>query len=325
MQRIERYGVIALVFLLVTIVAVSLWGEQRKAGGLFSFLRRDGKSARLDRLVSEAPQGELPAWQEPQTRDLGDRLLPMGGEADATPLEPAQNPPGPLVPSPITQPAVAEGESGIAPEQVPNQIQMPPQPQPQLELVPQGEQPKVAAPPKPSTYKVQKGDTLGQIAQRELGTVRRLPELLAANPKLDPRKLQEGQVIQLPVESAASAPTDAVAKAPQQPQAQLPIEPKKPQPSPTAPPSGRRYVVRAGDTLSRIAQRELGSAKRMQEILALNQGLDANKLISGRSLVLPADAAPSDSVPSSTQRVALADAKTQSAPVQSTPSRSKVR
>jgi len=37
MQRIERYGVIALVFLLVTILAVSLWGES-KGDGWFSKL-----------------------------------------------------------------------------------------------------------------------------------------------------------------------------------------------------------------------------------------------------------------------------------------------
>lgn len=323
MQRIERYGVIALVFLLVTIVAVSLWGEQRKAGGLFSFLRRDGKSARVDRLVSEAPQRELPAWDEPQTRTLGDRMLAMGGAAEQAPLEPAQNPPGPLAPSPGQQSSVAEGDSPFAPEQVPTHIQT--APESTLQLIAQGDQvesaPSAAAPPRPTSYTVKQGDTLGQIAQRELGTVRRLPELLAANPKLDPRKLQAGQVIHLPRESAPSDPGTAVAKAPLQANPGFPIDSQRSQPSSGGPStSGRRYVVRAGDTLGRIAQRELGSAKRMKEILALNQGLDANKVIVGRSLVLPAEAAPSPS-----QLVALADTKPQSAPVQSTPVRSKVR
>ena len=40
MQRIERYGVIALVFLLVTILAVAVWG-QRKNQSLLSFLKSD--------------------------------------------------------------------------------------------------------------------------------------------------------------------------------------------------------------------------------------------------------------------------------------------
>ena len=41
MQRIERYGVIALVFLLVTIVAVSMWGERKNADGILSFAGPD--------------------------------------------------------------------------------------------------------------------------------------------------------------------------------------------------------------------------------------------------------------------------------------------
>ena len=48
MQRIERYGVIALVFLLVTIVAVSMWGERKNADGILSFLRRDSKADKVE-------------------------------------------------------------------------------------------------------------------------------------------------------------------------------------------------------------------------------------------------------------------------------------
>jgi nucleoid-associated protein YgaU len=323
MQRIERYGVIALVFLLVTIVAVSLWGEQRKTGGLFHFLRRDSKSAQVDRLVAEAPQRELPAWQQAKAGTQEDRTLTLSPELDGTPLPPATTAPGPLSPSTLQDPLVKD--SRFPPEQVPlagdiAKAQAP------LEQAPIADPP---AAPKPSTYTVQKGDTLGQIAQRELGSVKRLPELLQANPKLDPRKLQAGQVIHLPVEGSAQQ-TQLAQQSAQLPPKSPPIADRKPaqEPPQTAkapqqPATGRTYTVRAGDTLGKIATRELGSSKRMNEIVALNKGLDPDRLLVGRTLVLPAG----ENLAPSTQ-VAKADVKPDSKPevvAQNTPARSKVR
>lgn len=57
-----------------------------------------------------------------------------------------------------------------------------------------GPQP-VAAEGEGGTYAVQPGDTLGRIA-RDHGLT--LDELLAANPGIEPRRLQIGQVLQLP-------------------------------------------------------------------------------------------------------------------------------
>lgn len=50
------------------------------------------------------------------------------------------------------------------------------------------------------TYTVKNGDTLGQIAQRELKTTKRMPELLALNSKLikNPNDLRVGMVLTLP-------------------------------------------------------------------------------------------------------------------------------
>jgi len=50
------------------------------------------------------------------------------------------------------------------------------------------------------TYTVKNGDTLGQIAQRELRTTKRMPELLALNSKLikNPNDLRVGMVLTLP-------------------------------------------------------------------------------------------------------------------------------
>ena len=58
MQRIERYGVIALVFLLVTILAVAVWG-QRKNQSLFSVFKRD-KSPDVAKLDVQNPGATLP-------------------------------------------------------------------------------------------------------------------------------------------------------------------------------------------------------------------------------------------------------------------------
>ena len=323
MQRIERYGVIALVFLLVTIVAVSLWGEQRKTGGLFHFLRRDSKSAQVDRLVAEAPQRELPAWDVAKSGTQEDRTLALSQELDGTPLPPATSAPGPLTPSATPDPLVKESQ--FQPEQAPLVGDIA---KPQLVV----QQAPILDPPlapKPSTYTVQKGDTLGQIAQRELGSVKRLPDLLEANPKLDPRKLQPGQVIRLPVEGSAQ-PSQVAQQNLQLPPKSPPIADRKTTQEPLQQvakqqevPTGRSYTVQRGDTLGQIATRELGSSKRMSEIVALNKGLDPNHLLVGRTLVLPAG-----EKPAAPAKVAKTDAKPESKPevvAQNTPARSKVR
>jgi nucleoid-associated protein YgaU len=56
-----------------------------------------------------------------------------------------------------------------------------------------------------------------------------------------------------------------------------------------AQPAPRVYVVRAGDTLSGIAQRQLGDAARWPEIFALNRGelADPHRIFPGQALALP--------------------------------------
>ncbi len=49
-----------------------------------------------------------------------------------------------------------------------------------------------------TSYRIVKGDTLGAISKRELGSARRFRDILAANAGLDPLKLKPGQVITLP-------------------------------------------------------------------------------------------------------------------------------
>lgn len=58
-----------------------------------------------------------------------------------------------------------------------------------------------------------------------------------------------------------------------------PVKPKADQP--------RLYTIQPHDTLSEIAQEQLGSSRRLREILDANPGLDVKHLVPGETLVLP--------------------------------------
>ena len=61
-------------------------------------------------------------------------------------------------------------------------------------------------------------------------------------------------------------------------------------PKPPLEPAVRRYTIKSGDTLSEIAQKELGSSKPgyVQDILDMNPGVTAQNIQPGESLILPA-------------------------------------
>jgi LysM repeat protein len=56
------------------------------------------------------------------------------------------------------------------------------------------------------------------------------------------------------------------------------------------------YVVKSGDTLEKIARRELGSRDQLGKILALNKGVNPSKLRIGQKILLPAVAKESRTV-----------------------------
>lgn len=285
MQRIERYGVIALVFLLVTIVAVSLWGERGEGEGWMSFLERDSGAARVSELVADARSEAELSTADRAARGLERRTIPLAERPDDEGAPHARRAPeapwvgdrtGPLAPrgredllgtdEPLTATSI------LPPPQVPEVIPTPARLQPQ--------EPAATA---ERSYTVRSGDTLSEISQRELGTQRRWREIVACNPGLDPLKLSTGQVLKLPAAGAPAAATEpgtAARATPSQAAAPAPVR--------SAPERAREYVVRAGDTLSEIAQRELGSARRWSELVALNPDLDPARLKVGTTLRLPA-------------------------------------
>ncbi|HEX2664244.1 MAG TPA: LysM peptidoglycan-binding domain-containing protein [Candidatus Acidoferrum sp.] len=115
---------------------------------------------------------------------------------------------------------------------------------------------------KPTIVTVKPGDSLWKLAASHLGDGRRWRELLTLNPGLpNPDVLDAGSQIVVP---ASSAPPPALAK----------------------------YTVRRGDSLSTIAQTQLGQGTACPSIVRANPNLrDENLIHEGQVLLLPSSCA----------------------------------
>jgi len=259
MQPIERYGLVALLLLVVTVVAVVLWDRKNQA-----------ESSELAALESSAPSDALPA---PALSPLGLPLTqpssPAGGnyggvlaaepnganaQPNALPVDPALIHSAPVV-DPNAQPLVA-----IAPLIAPAPVNEPVKP--------------VAT---STGYRVRSGDTLSSIARRELGNADRWREIAKANPSVDPNRLKVGQALTLPGRAGqASAPSTGPSNAGNELAARN---------------VSRAYTVRPGDSLWTIAATQLGDGGRWREIQALNGNLNGSSLQVGMQLALPSRSA----------------------------------
>jgi LysM repeat protein len=157
----------------------------------------------------------------------------------------------------------------------------------------------------PREYTVRAGESLWRIAERELGNGTRCKEIAKLNGLSNSDLITEGMKLKLPAKDGVAPAVDPVA-----PVLPAPSDaaPKKTSPAATTPvrrgtgdtterlavaPGTRRYVVKSGDSLGLIAQRELGSARRADEIKQLNKmSNDVVKL--GTSLILPGAGSVSD-------------------------------
>lgn len=268
MQQIERYGVIALVFLLVTIVAVSFWGDS-KSPGFWS--RLTGRGAKKEATADQVSNMIPPATS---TERAIDSSLPLtandAGAATGTewPAPPTVTSNDPWTTTPTAPPEIAaQGYTA------------PPAPPAHTEPAPRVQATAVATVPAGPQYTVQKGDSMIRIAARTLGSGDRWTEIQALNAGLDPRSLRPGMKLVLPATAKMEKSGSAV-----------------PARATTKPKSGGTkttgtYVVRSGDTLTGIAARLLGDGDRWRELVAANPGLDPKRLFVGKSIRVPAPGA----------------------------------
>lgn len=126
--------------------------------------------------------------------------------------------------------------------------------------------------PSPSVVEhvVKRGEGFYAIARQYYGDGSRWKEIHAANPQVrDPNALAAGTVLKIPAAGSAPAPRN----------------------DPVAPPApGRTCTVLGGDSLARIATRELGAEGRWREIYELNReviGADPTAIRPGMVLRLP--------------------------------------
>jgi nucleoid-associated protein YgaU len=286
MQQIERYGVIALVFLLVTIVAVSFWGDKKSPGFWSNLTGRGG--AKKTAVIDPATTSMLPppaaterALQDPLPLNsapanvVGETAQPMSATPTvADPVATLSQPP-----ASSTMLASNQAASASSPEPVmyadPISSMVEEQaarPMPVQKAAPQTSTPAIA------TYVVQKGDSLARIARAKLGSEQRWTEIQALNGGVDPKSLRVGMKLKLP--SDAKHETSAPKARSSAPMQKSPVKASKP--------SGATYVVKGGDSLTKIAQRMLGDGNRWKEIVAMNPGVDPKRLAVGTSLKLPA-------------------------------------
>ncbi len=111
-------------------------------------------------------------------------------------------------------------------------------------------------PPGTRSYTLQAGDTFYSLAQR-FGTT--VEAIMAANPGVDPDRLQIGQVICIPMVAPPPPPT-------------------------RCPENTRPYRIQAGDTFFRLAK-SFGTT--VEAIMAANPGVDPERLQIGQIICIP--------------------------------------
>ena len=202
---------------------------------------------------------------------------------EAPVIEPLPDDPTRPAPEPTEDPAsedpTAPTEETIDPEEAPRPAPEPeagdgieettePEADPEVEPSPRPIPPDPATIPR--TYTVQEGDTFGSIAIEFYGEERMWYEIAQANPTVDPKRLQIGQIIVLPNRETEVREREEV--------------------QPPAPGKDQNYTVRPGDNLSKIANRFYGDSEKWDLIYARNRkliGPRPNDLKVGMELVIP--------------------------------------
>jgi LysM repeat protein len=116
------------------------------------------------------------------------------------------------------------------------------------------------------SYSIKKGDVLGSIAQKQLGSTRFVRDILKLNPGVKAKSIRPGQKLVMPARGDAKT---------------------KPTPGRSASGAHRIYVIRKGDNYEHIARIELGSKRRHRDIASLNPNVNPERLQIGQKIKLP--------------------------------------
>jgi nucleoid-associated protein YgaU len=164
--------------------------------------------------------------------------------------------------------------------------------------------PKRVEPDLPKIYVVQAGDNLAKIAQKFYGTeignkTINVMRIFEANRKVlkSPDDVPAGQKLVIPllkdesegvstggllerIKSRISGKNSSTTTSTK--------TPARPRPKPPAAKPARQYIVREGDSLWVIADKQLGDKERFREIIKLNALEDEDYLTVGQRLLIPA-------------------------------------
>ena len=244
MGNFEKLSVLVIVVIIVMILVVALhtWGETPAD-------EESGGKPALENISTAGGVGERDEWATPVDnglQPLSDTLPPLD-EADG----PARDP--------------LDVEVLDADDDETTDADMP--------------EPPAAG---PREYIIKSGDTLGEIAERECGSVRMLDEITTMNPGVDPSALRVGQKLLLPAKRGAassSSTRDAPAST---------ATAGTPGATGAARPGGS-YTTRAGDTFERISKRVYGTIERWPDIWVANLEAvpDSDRIPAGTVLKLP--------------------------------------
>jgi len=177
---------------------------------------------------------------------------------------------------------------------------------PSSETAPGSSKPETSKPASPNRsewikHQVRQGESLYAIASKYLGDGKRWPEVLAANPRIrSASRVRRGLTLLIPATKAGPVNAKAVKTKPASPKSNPTRVPaatpaaeacEKPIGCPTTEAAARRnyYVVKKGDTLSKIAASTLGTRKAWPKIFAANRSeLDSpNDIRAGQRLRIP--------------------------------------
>jgi nucleoid-associated protein YgaU len=237
MRNLEKLGILVIVILVVVVGVVAITPGEQLDRALDLVPKED--VAQRDHVPEVVPPREDPKNSGKSHSANVPPVDPKKDGVDPLPKWP-EDPVEPKPNGPSSDPKVVD------------------EPEPEVKPVP--------APARPATYTVKKGDSYYRIADKVLGDASLMKALMAANPSIRPEDLDVGDVLILP---GRSAPDGGASNSLQRSAQQTPPARETRRAAPIGP--GGFYVVRNRDTLVGIAQRELGSSLRWQEIARLNK------------------------------------------------------